>query len=64
MATTMGSFAAGCREFKEVVMAESLTESMRDTIQSAARKLSGFLRRQFQAEITTKYGHGSTVVNV
>lgn len=36
-------------------MLTDLTESVRDTIQSAARKLTGFQRRQFQAEMTIKY---------
>jgi hypothetical protein len=36
-------------------MVTELTESVRDTIQSAARKLTGFQRRQFQAEIAIKY---------
>ena len=41
----------------EAVMSE-LTESVVATIQSAARKLTGFLRRQFQAEMTLKYCEG------
>ena len=36
-----------------------LTESVRETIKSAARKLMGFRRRQFQAEVTLKYCQGS-----
>jgi len=36
-------------------MLTELTESVRDTIQSAARKLTGFQRRQFQAEMAIKY---------
>lgn len=36
-------------------MLAELTESMRETIQSAARKLTGFQRRQFQAEMAVKY---------
>ncbi len=32
-----------------------LTESVRETIKSAARKLTGFLRRQFQAETAVRY---------
>ena len=40
-------------------MARSLTASMIETIQSAARKLTGFERRQFQAEMTIKYGNGN-----
>jgi hypothetical protein len=36
-------------------MLTELTESMRDTIRSAARKLTGFRRRQFQAEMAIKY---------
>jgi len=35
------------------------TESVRETIQSAARKLTGFRRRQFQAEMAIKYCGGS-----
>ncbi len=31
------------------------TESVVATIQSAARKLTGFRRRQFQAEMAAKY---------
>lgn len=40
-------------------MLEPLTESMRQTIRSAARKLTGFRRRQFQAEVTIQYCQGS-----
>lgn len=36
-----------------------LTESMQETIGSAARKLTGFRRREFQAEIALKYCQGS-----
>ena len=36
-------------------MLTELTESVRDTIQSAERKLTGFQRRQFQAEMAIKY---------
>jgi hypothetical protein len=36
-------------------MLTDLTESVRETIQSAARKLTGFRRRQFQAEMAIKY---------
>ena len=36
-------------------MVTELTESVRDTIRSAAQKLTGFRRRQFQAEMTIKY---------
>lgn len=36
-----------------------LTESVRETIQSAARKLTGFKRRQFQAEMALKYCRGN-----
>jgi hypothetical protein len=36
-------------------MLTELTESVRDTIRSAARKLTGFGRRQFQAEMAMKY---------
>ena len=40
-------------------MLTELTESMRETIQSAARKLTGFQRRQFQAEMAIKYCRGN-----
>jgi len=40
-------------------MLAELTESVRETIKSAARKLTGFRRRQFQAEIASKYCAGS-----
>jgi hypothetical protein len=36
-------------------MLAELTESVRETIRSAAKKLAGFARRQFQAEIAVKY---------
>lgn len=36
-------------------MLVELTESVKETIRSAARKLTGFARRQFQAEIAVKY---------
>ena len=40
-------------------MVTELTETARETIQSAARKLTGFLRRQFQAEVAGQYCQGS-----
>jgi Rhodopirellula transposase DDE domain len=40
-------------------MVAELTESVLATIQSAARKLTGFRRRQFQAEMTLKYCDGN-----
>jgi hypothetical protein len=40
-------------------MLTELTESVRETILSAARKLTGFRRRQFQAEMTIKYCRNS-----
>ena len=40
-------------------MLAELTESVRETIKSAARKLMGFPRRQFQAEMAIKYCDGS-----
>jgi Rhodopirellula transposase DDE domain len=43
---------------KDGAMVEELTESVKDTIKSAARKLTGFRRRQFQAEMAIKYCHG------
>lgn len=39
-------------------MVLELTESVKATIQSAARRLTGFLRRQFQAEMALKYCDG------
>jgi hypothetical protein len=39
-------------------MISELTESVVATIQSAARKLTGFRRRQFQAEMAAKYCDG------
>jgi hypothetical protein len=39
-------------------MVEELTESVKETIKSAARKLTGFRRRQFQAEMAIKYCQG------
>ena len=39
-------------------MVEELTESVKETIKSAARKLTGFRRREFQAEMTIKYCQG------
>jgi hypothetical protein len=42
----------------EAMMAE-LTESMKETIRSAAKKLTGFQRRQFQAEMAIKYCLGN-----
>ncbi len=40
-------------------MLTELTESVRDTIRSAARKLTGFRRREFQAEMAIKYCRGN-----
>lgn len=40
-------------------MLTELTESVRETIRSAARKLTGFRRRQFQAETAIKYCQGN-----
>src|SRR2546425_7286878 len=37
-----------------------LTASVKETILTAARKLTGFRRRQFQAEMTHKYCAGSS----
>jgi len=36
-----------------------LTEAVRETIKSGARKLTGFQRRQFQAEVAIRYCKGS-----
>ena len=40
-------------------MLTELTEVVRETIKSAARKLTGFQRRQFQAEVARQYCQGS-----
>lgn len=40
-------------------MMDELTESVRETIKLAARKLTGFRRRQFQAEMAIKYCEGN-----
>jgi transposase len=40
-------------------MLTELTESVRETIKSAARKLTGFRRRQFQAETAIRYCQGN-----
>jgi transposase len=40
-------------------MQSELTESVRETIKSAARKLTGFRRRQFQAETAIRYCQGN-----
>jgi len=39
-------------------MLTELTASVKETIQSAARKLTGFRRREFQAEMAMKYCDG------
>lgn len=51
----------GARPFlclRDETMRAELTESVKETIQSAARKLTGFRRRDFQAEMTLKYCAG------
>jgi len=40
-------------------MLAELTESVRETIKCATRKLTGFRRRQFQAEMAIKYCQGN-----
>ncbi len=40
-------------------MISELTDGVRETILSAARKLTGFRRRQFQAEVAQQYCQGS-----
>lgn len=40
-------------------MEHTLTDDLIETIQLAARKLTGFERRQFMAEMALKYGAGS-----
>jgi hypothetical protein len=44
---------------KDETMLSELLESVKDTIKLAARKLTGFRRRQFQAEMAIKYCAGS-----
>jgi transposase len=44
---------------RDETMLTELTESVRETIKSAARKLTGFRRRQFQAEMAIKYCQGN-----
>ena len=44
---------------REETMLSELTEAVRETIQSGARKLTGFRRRQFQAEVARQYCEGS-----
>jgi hypothetical protein len=39
-------------------MLVELTEPVKETIRSAAQKLTGFRRRQFQAEVAIKYCQG------
>src|SRR5438270_2875435 len=43
---------------KDGAMVEELTESTKQTVKSAARKLTGLRRRQFQAEMAIKYCQG------
>src|SRR5450631_3436137 len=43
---------------RDETMVAELTESVKETIQSAARKLTGFRRREFQAEMALKYCAG------
>lgn len=40
-------------------MLNDLTDTVRETIKSGARKLTGFQRRQFQAEVAIQYCQGS-----
>ena len=40
-------------------MLSELTPSVRETIKSGARKLTGYQRRQFQAEVALRYCQGS-----
>lgn len=40
-------------------MSEDLSDAMREVIRSGARKLTGFRRRQFQAEVALRYCQGS-----
>jgi len=40
-------------------MLSDLTDAVRETIKSGARKLTGFQRRQFQAEVAIQYCKGS-----
>jgi Rhodopirellula transposase DDE domain len=41
------------------MLTQELSEAARETIKSGARKLTGFLRRQFQAEVALQYCAGS-----
>jgi hypothetical protein len=43
----------------EEIMSAELSSSTIQTIRSAARKLTGFLRRQFQAEVAIEYCDGN-----
>ena len=40
-------------------MSDALTDDLISSVRSAAKKLTGFRRRQFQAEMATKYCQGS-----
>jgi hypothetical protein len=46
-------------QFKEGVMFGQLSEAVISVVRSAARKLTGWKRRQFQAEVATNYCGGS-----
>jgi hypothetical protein len=50
---------AEIRCLRDETMLTEMTESVKATIQLAARKLTGYLRRQFQAEMAVKYCQGS-----
>ncbi len=41
-------------------MSSKLTDDVVESLRTAARKITGFRRRQFQAEMALKYCHGSS----
>ena len=53
------TWEAEIRCLRDETMLTELTESVKATIPLAARKLTGYLRRQFQAEMAVKYCQGS-----
>ena len=50
---------AESQSLRDETMLTELTESVKATIELAARKLTGYQRRQFQAEMALKYCRGS-----
>lgn len=51
--------ARGSLTDEDAIVATDLPPSVKEIILSAARKLTGFRRRQFQAEMTIQYGEGN-----